>query len=83
MEKEKEDDLENKEKFTKERAISYSEGGEKNPFLNSLSMNINDEREKFSFVSKRKNSMTSNLNILFRESILFAEKKKKFKKFNF
>ena len=76
MEKEKEDDLENKEKFTKERAISYSEGGEKNPFLNSLSMNINDEREKFSFVSKRKNSMTSNLNILFRESILFAEKKK-------
>ena len=76
MEKEKEDDLENKEKFTKERAISYSEGGDKNPFLNSLSMNINDEREKFSFVSKRKNSMTSNLNILFRESILFAEKKK-------
>ena len=76
MEKEKEDDLENKEKSTKERAISYSEGGEKNPFLNSLSMNINDEREKFSFVSKRKNSMTSNLNILFRESILFAEKKK-------
>ena len=76
MEKEKEDDLENKEKSTKERAISYSEGGDKNPFLNSLSMNINDEREKFSFVSKRKNSMTSNLNILFRESILFAEKKK-------
>ena len=76
MEKEKEDDFENKETSTKERAISYSEGGDKNPFLNSLSMNINDEREKFSFVSKRKNSMTSNLNILFRESILFAEKKK-------
>ncbi len=76
MENEKEDDLENKEKSTKERAISYGEEEDKNPFLNSLSMNINDEREKFSFVSKRKNSMTSNLNILFRESILFAEKKK-------
>ena len=76
MDKENKDNLENDDSHSpKERIISYSEGGNKSPFCNSLSVNFDSDRQKFSLAPEIKNSMTSNLNSIFRESILFAQKK--------
>ena len=53
---------------------SYSEGL-KNPFLKSLSFNKENDNLKFSIAPEIKKIQTSNLNNLFKESILISKKK--------
>ena len=65
----------------------YSEGL-KNPFLKSLSFNIENENLNFSIAPEIKKTHTSNLSNLFKESILISKKKNSlrdslFRKFSF
>ena len=56
MDKENKDNLENDDSHSpKERIISYSEGGNKSPFCNSLSVNFDSDRQKISLATIIKN----------------------------
>ena len=57
-----------------EEIKSYSEGL-KNPFLKSVSFNVENEKQKFSIASEENKYHTSNLNNIFKESILISKKK--------